>query len=189
MRAVSTLVGAGLLLAGGFDAPPWAEPARPAATLRVTVADAMRELDLVRPARAKRAEEFAIATSPEGTFRLGEHRGKVIMLNFWATWCPPCLEEMPALERLYRRHRTAGFTLLAVSLDADGAKVSPFVAKHGLSFPVGLDPKTKVAELYGVRHLPSTFIIDREGNIAALALGPREWDNAASHALVQGMAR
>jgi peroxiredoxin len=192
MRVVSTLVGAGLLLAAGFDASPSAEPARPAtpvAAPRFTVAEAMRELDLFRPGRTKRAEEFAITISPEGSFRLSQHRGKVVMLNFWATWCPPCLEEMPALDRLYRRHRDAGFTLLAVSLDTDEAKVAPFVAKHGLAFPVGLDSKTKVAELYGVRHLPSTFVIDREGNIAAVALGPREWDNAASHALVQGLAR
>jgi peroxiredoxin len=189
MRVATTLVGAGLLLAGGFDVAPSAEPVKALAAVGFTVADAMRELDLVRPARARRAEDFTIPTSPDGTFRLSEHRGKVVMLNFWATWCPPCLEEMPALERLYRRHRDAGFSLLAVSLDTDGAKIAPFVARRGLSFPVGLDPRTKVAELYGVRHLPSTFILDREGNIAAVALGAREWDSAASHALVQGMAR
>jgi peroxiredoxin len=63
------------------------------------------------------------------------------------------------------------------------------VAKHGLTFPVSVDANMTVSQLYGVRHLPATFIIDREGNIAAVALGPREWDNAASHALVQGMAR
>jgi peroxiredoxin len=111
------------------------------------------------------------------------------MVNFWATWCPPCLEEMPALERLYRRHREAGFVLVAVSLDADPGKVQEFLTRHHLTFPVGLDPKTRVAELYGVRALPSTFIVDRHGNLSALALGPRAWDNDASHSLVEALIK
>jgi len=120
---------------------------------------------------------------------LSEHRGRLVMVNFWATWCPPCLEEMPALERLYRQHRESGFVLVAVSVDTDPSKVGHFVTAHRLTFPVGLDPKTRVAELYGVRALPSTFLIDREGNLTALALGPRAWDGDASHSLVEALSK
>ncbi len=154
-----------------------------------TVEEAIKELSLVRPSRQKRAEDFTVPTPEAGSFRLGEHRGKVILVNFWATWCPPCLEEMPALDRLYRRHKDAGFVMVAVSLDVNTRKVAPFVSGRHFAFAVGLDPKSKVAELYGVRALPSTFIIDRDGNLSALALGPRVWDNDASHALVEGMVR
>jgi len=110
-------------------------------------------------------------------------------VNFWATWCDPCREEMPAMERLWERHRGDGFIMVAVSLDADNKVIPPFVAKHGITFPIALDPKMEVANLYGVRALPSSFIIDREGRMTAVALGPRPWDNAASHSLIVGMGR
>ena len=101
----------------------------------------MKELDLIRPARAKLAEDFTLATPGGGSFKLSEHRGKVVMINFWATWCPPCLEEMPAMERLYRQQKERGFALVAVSVDADPKKVTPFVAEHKLTFPVGARPE------------------------------------------------
>jgi peroxiredoxin len=137
----------------------------------------------------KAAEALSVTMPGGGTFRLSEQRGKVVMINFWATWCPPCLEEMPAMERLYRQHKDAGFTLLAVSVDADASKVTPFLTSHKLTFPVGLDPKMDLANTYSVRALPSSFIVDREGNLAALAIGPRHWDGNAAHSLVEGMAR
>ncbi|HEU5319646.1 MAG TPA: TlpA disulfide reductase family protein, partial [Methylomirabilota bacterium] len=99
------------------------------------------------------------------------------------------LHEMPAMERLYQRHRDAGFVILAVSVDADPEVVKPFVASHGFTFPVALDPRMQVAEVYGVRALPSSVLVDRTGAIVALAVGPRVWDNAAAHALVQALAR
>ena len=111
------------------------------------------------------------------------------MVNFWATWCPPCLEEMPAMERLYRKHKDAGFTLVAISVDADPKKVKPFVSEHKLTMPIGVDPKMDLANTYGVRALPSSFMIGRDGNLAALAIGPRHWDNDAAHSLVEGMLR
>jgi peroxiredoxin len=96
---------------------------------------------------------------------------------------------MPAFERLHRQHKDAGLVMVAVSLDTDPAKVAPFVREHRLTFTIGLDPGTKVADRYGVRALPSTFVIDPEGHLAALALGPRTWDNDAAHSLIEAMAR
>jgi peroxiredoxin len=149
--------------------------------------DAVRELDLIRPSRPKRAEDFTVTLVRGDTLKLKEQRGKAVMINFWATWCPPCREEMPAMERLYRRHRERGFVLLAVSVDTDAALVKPFLEGHKLTFPVALDPTMGLANAYGVRALPASFLIDRDGYLAALALGPRAWDNRAAHALVEGM--
>jgi peroxiredoxin len=147
--------------------------------------EAVRELDLIRPARPKRAHDFAVTLMQGDTLKLKEQRGKAVMVNFWATWCPPCREEMPAMERLHRRHQARGFVLLAVSVDTDAALVKPFLTQHKLTFPVALDAKMELANAYGVRALPASFLIDREGNLAALALGPRAWDNKAAHALVE----
>jgi peroxiredoxin len=155
----------------------------------LSLGDAYKELDLIRPSRPKVADDFTLPALGDTTFRLSEQRGKTVLINFWATWCPPCLEEMPALERLYRQHRGNGFVLVAVSVDADPARVTPFVKKHELSFPVVFDPKMKLAERYGVRALPATFLVDRTGHLTALALGPRAWDSDASHSLVEGLTR
>jgi peroxiredoxin len=171
------------------SAPAAVAPAGPRTRTVLPLSAAMKELDLIRPARTKAAEDFTLRTPHGGTFRLSEHRGKVVMVNFWATWCPPCLEEMPAMERLYRRHRDAGFTLVAVSVDADPAKVTPFLTSHRLTFPVALDPRMDLANSYAVRALPSSFIVDGAGNLAALAIGPRHWDSNAAHSLVEGLAR
>lgn len=172
----------------GADTPAAASPAtgrRPAMPL----AEAMKELDLIKPSRQKRADDFTLPTPAETPFRLSDHRGKVVMINFWATWCPPCVQEMPAMERLYRKHREAGFVMVAVSLDANSKVVPPFVARHKLSFPIALDPKMEIANAYSVRALPSSFLVDRSGNLAALAIGPRRWDNVASDAVVEGLLR
>jgi peroxiredoxin len=156
-------------------------PARP------ILEEAVRELDLVRPPRLKRAEDFTVSLLRGEPLKLSQQRGKPVMINFWATWCAPCREEMPAMERLYRRHHERGFVLLAVSVDTDAALVRPFLEQHKLTFPVTLDAKMSLANAYGVRALPSSFLIDRDGNLAALALGPRAWDNRMAHALVDGM--
>ena len=151
--------------------------------------DAIRELDLIRPSRQKIAEDFTLKTTGGSSFRLSDHRGKPVLLNFWATWCAPCKEEMPAMERLYQRHRERGLVLVAISLDANPSVVPPYVKESKLTFAIALDPKAEVANKYGVRALPSSFVIDRHGAMTALALGPRVWDNDASHSLVEALTR
>jgi peroxiredoxin len=151
--------------------------------------EAIKELDLIKPGRQKIADDFALPMPGSAKFRLSEHRGKVVMVNFWATWCAPCREEMPAMERLYRQQKDGGFELVAVSLDADPRSVTPFLAEHKLTFPIALDPQMTLADTYGVRALPSSFIVDRAGNMTALAIGPRHWDNDASHSLIEALAR
>jgi peroxiredoxin len=150
---------------------------------------AIKELDLVRPARPKLADDFSLPMPDGTTFRLADQRGKVVFVNFWATWCPPCREEMPAMERLWQRYRNEGLVLVAVSLDADPKVVPPFVKGQRLTFPIVLDPHMQSANAYGVRALPSSFLVDRKGYLAALALGPRVWDNDAGRSLVEGLMR
>jgi peroxiredoxin len=166
-----------------------AERARALAPSTAAIDAALRELDLVKPSRPRGAEDFTLPALGGGTFRLAEQRGKIVLVNFWATWCPPCLEEMPAMERLWRKHKDTGFVLVAVSVDTDPQKVVPFVTEHKLTFPIAFDTRMAVADKYGVRALPSSFILGREGDLAALALGPRHWDNKASHRLIEAMAR
>ena len=174
------------------SAPPAESmPAHPSAprTRRLTLEDAFRELDLIRPSRQKAAEDFTLTMADGTSFRLSQHRGKTVLINFWATWCPPCREEMPALERLYRQHKDRGLVLVAVSIDADPNVVPPYVKASKLTFPIALDPKAEVANKYGVRALPSSFVIDRQGTMTGLALGPRVWDNEAAHTLVEALTR
>jgi peroxiredoxin len=95
---------------------------------------------------------------------------------------------MPAIQQLYNRHKAQGFIVVGLSVDAEGASVvKPFAKEHGLTFPIGLDPKMTIAEKFSVRALPSTFLIDKEGKILAMALGPREWNNSNAHALIRSL--
>jgi peroxiredoxin len=169
-------------------AAPGTSPVRTASVAQASTLDqAARELDLIRPSRPKQASDFSVSLLGGETLKLKGQRGKPVLINFWATWCAPCREEMPAMERLYRKHRERGFVLLAVSVDTDAALVKPFLEQYKLTFPVALDAKMDLANAYGVRALPASFLIDRNGYLTALALGPRAWDNRAAHALVEGM--
>ncbi len=162
------------------------------AVLAPTIAaaqDSFKALDLIKPARAQAAKDF-VAPSPDGKpVKLADYRGKAILLNFWATWCPPCREEMPAMERLFQRYKDKGLIVLAVSVDSDIVVVPPFVKQNKLTFPIGHDPKMALAERYGVRALPSSFFINRQGNLSALAIGPRAWDTKPAYAVVESLLK
>jgi peroxiredoxin len=170
------------------SAPGAPAPAlKPRAGRALPLDAALRELDLIRPSRQKAADDFTLPLADGAKFRLSGHRGRPVFINFWATWCPPCREEMPAMERLWRHQKDNGLVMVAVSLDADPAVVKPFIAEHGFTFPVALDPRLEVANVYGVRALPSSFLVDARGALAALALGPRVWDNDAAHSLIEAL--
>ena len=147
-------------------------------------------LRLTRLGGSEPAVEFSVPTPDGPTLGLGDLRGKVVLLNFWATWCEPCLEEMPAMERLARTYRERGLAVLAVSVDREGASVvRPFLKRHALTFLVGLDPKQAVARLYRIWALPSTVLLDRNGVPLFSAQGAREWDGPASHALFDSLLK
>lgn len=107
---------------------------------------------------------------------LADYKDRVIFLNFWATWCPPCREEMPSLQKLHEKLKGKNFIMLAVALDEEGkAVVKPFVEKGGYSFKVLLDPDGRVASRYQVWSIPTTFIINKEGKIVRRIVGSRDW--------------
>jgi peroxiredoxin len=161
----------------------WPVPARPGD-------DPVSALDLTRATPARPARDFQVPTPDHGTLRLADFKGQVVLLNFWATWCKPCEEEMPGMERLHRKFRGRGLAILAISMDSDGAAaVRPFVQKHRLTFPVGLDPKMTMSAPYGIWALPVTFVIDRGGRRVLVANGPRRWDSPAAEALVEAMLK
>jgi len=152
--------------------------------------DPARALDLIRPNRPLQAKDFKVAALDGGKLRLADLRGKVVFLNLWATWCEPCKEEMPAMERLWQRFKNQGLVVIALSMDSSGAKVvKPFIAHAKFTYRVALDPKMEVAQLYGARSVPSTFIIDRSGALRAIALGPRDWDGPASFAYFDALLK
>lgn len=111
------------------------------------------------------APDFALPTADGHNLRLSEYRGKVVMVNFWATWCGPCRQEMPLLDDIHQRYQAAGFELLGVNIDSDSAKATDMARALGVSFPVLLDSKRQVAELYRVNSMPLTVIVDRRGNL------------------------
>jgi peroxiredoxin len=124
------------------------------------------------------APAFALPRVRDGApLSLSDLRGRVVLLNFWATWCKPCEDEMPAMERLYQQLGGADFELVAVSVDEDAAEVTDFVDRLALSFPVLLDRGREVSTAYQTFRYPESFLIDREGVVAARFVGPREWDS------------
>jgi len=116
-------------------------------------------------APATTAPDFTLHAMGGPNLRLKEQRGRVVMVNFWATWCAPCRQEMPHLNRLYEKYRGAGFVLLGVNVDDDTSKAAEVAAKLGVTFPVLLDTEKSVSKLYDVSTMPSTMIIDRDGKV------------------------
>ncbi len=150
--------------------------------------DPAQTLDLIKPNRPQQAREFKVAVLDGGRLSLADLKGKVVFLNLWATWCGPCKEEMPAMERLWQRYKDQGLVVIALSMDSAGAKVvKPYIEQAKYTYPVGLDPKMEIAQLYGAHSVPSTFIIDRSGALRAIALGPRAWDGRASFAFFEAL--
>jgi len=117
------------------------------------------------------APDFTLPSAAGPNLRLQEQRGSVVMLNFWATWCGPCRREMPQLNRLYAKYRSAGFVLVGVNVDEDRAKAGGLAEQLGLKFPVVFDSAKRVSRLYRLDTMPSTVLIDRDGRVRYLHPG------------------
>ena len=111
------------------------------------------------------APNFTLESFSGETMSLGEFRGDVVMINFWATWCGPCREEMPILDELYTRYQRAGFQLLGVNIDDEPQRAKDMIAELGVSFPVLFDSSKEVSELYDVQAMPVSVMVDRDGNV------------------------
>jgi peroxiredoxin len=116
--------------------------------------------------------DFTLADLDGKPWTLKEQRGKVVLLNFWATWCPPCRKEMPDLEKLYQQFKDQGLVILAIS-DEDASKVRPFIAQQKVTYPILLDPGRKVNGLFQIQGIPKTFVYDRNGKLVAQSIDMR----------------
>ena len=111
------------------------------------------------------APDFALKSSSGENLRLSEYRGDVVMINFWATWCGPCRQEMPLLDELYSRYQRVGFNLLGVNIDDDSRRAMKMIDELGVNFPVLFDARKEVSKLYEVEAMPVTVLVDREGTV------------------------
>jgi len=179
---------------------PWAEPKNPDAASKATREPARPYIELATLVRYEHVEvshdlnndeqfrtamtrleaddrkrehpEFTLKDLSGKTWTFAELRGKVVLVNFWATWCPPCRKEMPDLETLYGRFSSKGLVVLGIS-DEEAAKVEPFIRERKVSFPVLLDPGRKVNEMFVVEGIPKSFVYDREGKLVAQSIDMR----------------
>jgi thiol-disulfide isomerase/thioredoxin len=120
--------------------------------------------------------DFSTTLVNGDTISLKDLTGKVVFLNFWATWCGPCRMEMPSMEALYRRFKDQGFEILAVDVRENQKDVAAFMNELGLSFPAALDPRGDIAAIYGIEAFPTTYLIDRNGGIVTRLVGAINWD-------------
>jgi peroxiredoxin len=123
------------------------------------------------------APGFSLPRLPDGApVSLAGLRGRVVLLNFWATWCKPCEDELPSMQRLHGALASSGFELLAISVDDPSDPVGAFQRRYGLTFPILLDPRREVAGAYQTHHFPESFLIDADGRVVERYIGPRDWD-------------
>jgi peroxiredoxin len=137
----------------------------------------------------ERAPDFTLPALNRTSLSLHDFGRQVVVLNFWATWCPPCVEETPGLEKFAEQMRAQGITVLSVSVDQDAAALQTFAKQQHLSFPIGRDPDRSVAHRYGTFLFPETYIIDQDGKVAEKLIGPVDWQDPRIITFVQELAR
>lgn len=121
--------------------------------------------------------------------KLSQFKGKVVMLNFWATWCPPCREEMPSMDAMYQKFKGTDLVMLAVSIDENAETVREFMKKNNYTMPVYHDPNKDAGAAYGITGVPETFIIDKKGVIAEKVIGPMDWMKPEVTDFIQGLLK
>ncbi len=131
------------------------------AVLSIFMGSSLASSDLT----GRTAPDFVLKSATGENLRLSEYRGDVVMINFWATWCGPCRQEMPLLDELYGRYQRVGFSLLGVNIDDDSRRAMAMVNELGVNFPVLFDEEKKVSKLYEVEAMPLTILLDREGTV------------------------
>jgi peroxiredoxin len=122
--------------------------------------------------------------------RLSDYRGKVVLVNVWATWCPPCVDEMPSLQTLYQAFKDENFEILAVSIDSAGLEaVAPFMQKHKLTFPALVTSQTTMESIYKITGVPETFVVDKNGLLVKKIIGPLNWASPEVFRLIRELLR
>jgi len=135
------------------------------------------------------AQNFLLPDLNGHKVSLAEQHGKIVFLNFWATWCPPCRAEMPSMEKLHTKFKGNDFTILAVNLGESEAQVRAFKESFKLNFPILLDADSSTGMIYGAISVPTTYLIDRNGYIIGGALGPRDWASEEAFGLINSLLK
>ena len=138
---------------------------------------------------ADEAPDFTLKTLEGPNLRLEEYRGQVVLLNFWASWCGPCRQEMPILDRLHQRYEDTGFAVLGVNVEGETAPAQKIVDKTNVTFPVLIDEGQSVSELYDLEAMPSTVVIDRDGVVRYYHRGYKPGDEAKYVEVVKKLIR
>jgi cytochrome c biogenesis protein CcmG, thiol:disulfide interchange protein DsbE len=147
----------------------------------------LRELDLRGYPAGTMAPGFNGSTLGSEALSLSGLRGKVVVLNFWATWCLECRPEMPVLEQIHREFAPRGLAVIGINTREASRVVRRYATDLGLTFPLVLDPDGRIGATYGVVGLPTTFIVARDGTAVALAVGAREWASAPARAIIDAL--
>jgi peroxiredoxin len=143
--------------------------------LSVLITSCSKIEDKAKPKKGYYAPDFTLTSLDGKVVRLSDLRGKIVFINIWATWCPPCKEEIPSMARFYSKMKNEGVEILAISEDRDENALIDFVKKQGLKFPIFLDPEKKIYNLYKATGVPETHLIDKSGIIKKTWIGPFNW--------------
>jgi peroxiredoxin len=174
----------------------WALPTRRAgeegghhAHVEPLILDPFEKAGVTELKEGQRGPSFHLPLFTGGEASLETWKGKLVVLNFWATWCTPCTAEMPTLEALWRDYRERGLVVVGVSVDrgAPRALIAPYLKGLGLTFPVLLDPQMETANAWRVAGVPATFLVRPDGAVAGMVVGAREWDSREMRALLETM--
>ena len=153
----------------------------------VFAADPLPPFSLDKPKALKPAPDFTLPGNDGKKTRLQSLRGKVVVINFWATWCGPCVAELPSLKQMSDQLRGPRFTLLTVDVQEEPGRVQAFLQRYGMSLSVLYDEEGDVQQLYGVRGLPTTIVVDAAGNLVGRALGARQWNSPDALTYFRGL--
>jgi len=135
------------------------------------------------------APDFALPARDGGELRLSDLRGQVVMINFWATWCGPCRQEMPLLEQIHAKYEPLGFTLLGVNVEPDSEEARAWLTKVPVTFPILFDRDNVVSESFGVEAMPSSVLIDREGRVRHVHRGYKPGDESVYADLIRSLVK
>ncbi|MEO5347706.1 MAG: TlpA family protein disulfide reductase [Magnetococcus sp. YQC-9] len=145
--------------------------------LTVTNGDALAFNGLMPMTNRPLGKDFELKDSEGRIYKLSNYRGQTVLINFWATWCPPCLKEMPSMERLWKEMGEKGFAILALNVGESAEAIASFSFQNDLTFPLLMDQNEKISRDWLVRALPSSYLVDRQGKIAYQVIGERDWDD------------
>lgn len=149
----------------------------------------LRPGDRSAPGPGQPVPDFDLAADDGGRVRLSDFRNKILVVNFWATWCPPCVAEMPSLDRFRQMFAGRGVEVLAISVDDDEKAYRNFLTQHKLRLKTVRDPEKKISALYGTFKYPESYVVDREGRLLRKIVGPAEWTSDEMMSLFQDLTK